>query len=53
MKFRLPLAGQVLFFRGATCWEGQVGPYWFSLSYPRYWLTGPLSEIFHCGKELL
>jgi hypothetical protein len=44
---------KTLFFLGATAWEGQIGLYWFSLSYPKYWLVTPPRDWFRCGKELL
>lgn len=40
-------------FRSSTAWEGQIGPYWASLSYPRFWWTTPIQDIFHFGKEMV
>lgn len=28
------------FFRGATCWEGWLGPVWFRWPFPRFWIVG-------------
>lgn len=33
-------------------WEGQIGPYWFSVNYLRYWWTVPARDIIHFGREL-
>jgi hypothetical protein len=27
-------------FRGATCWEAQIGPLWITVPYPRFLRVG-------------
>jgi hypothetical protein len=50
---RITLLGvRMIFFRGATTWEGQIGPYWFSVNHLRFWWTVSLRDIAHFGREM-